>query len=120
MQVCDMLVNPNPMWLTHSVTVEKRIGENKFKDPEYGEPIQLNNVRMDRSFGIKRFAKDAKETPEAVVFIYPFIEDSIVFDETWLDARITDDKGKMYTIVKVIPNYQDVGDDIYSWELEVN
>lgn len=119
MRVSDMLANPNPMWLSHSVTVEKFIGMNKFKDPEYAEPIQLNNVRIDRTYGMKRFAKDAKESPEAVVFVFPFIEDSIAFNDEWLDARITDDKGKMYTVRKVIPNYQDVTDEIYNWELEV-
>lgn len=114
-----MLVNPEPLWLTHTVSIEKQLDTNKWGDPVYDTPIQLSNVRFEHDVTLTGSGNSKTETKGGVVFVFPYIQDSVQFDKSWVDARITDSQGDQFIVKSVVTNKQDTTDDVYSWELEV-
>ncbi|TYC48813.1 hypothetical protein ESZ50_08010 [Weissella muntiaci] len=114
-----MLANPNPLFLTHSVTVELYVGPNDWGDPMYSAGIRLNNVRFERDKVYQGTGNSRQVIAEGVVMVYAFNQSDVNISDDWLKARVTDESGQQYLINRVISNNQDTSVDIYSWELEV-
>jgi hypothetical protein len=114
-----MLANPNKMLLTQTVTIEKRTGENSFRDPTYADPITLPNVRFDQQDTFSGSGNNKELTSSGVVFIYQFVYQGPKLDKTWVRSRLTDEDGNQYLVTDITPIKQDNSNKPYSWELDV-
>ena len=113
-----MLINPNPMWLVDSVGVELITGHDKYKAPTYSKPQTYEHVRFDRK-AQKTGTDNARTITRAGTCYFYAFNQTVMPDQTWLDARLTDADGRQYNVQSVTPYHQDTSKDLYSVEVEV-
>lgn len=106
-------------WLVDKITISKVIGEDDWQKPEYGEPIEFENCRVDLTKQYTGTGNNREIVANATVFFYAqFTTNIFTFDDTWLKAKVTYD-GHEY-LVTDYANYHSVNSkDLYSVELKV-
>ena len=110
------MIAMDPKVLVHEFEYSEYIGQDRYKQPEYGEPITIERVRVDESSVFSRDGDQKKILANAIIFLYnglssyfgPFKEQSkVVFN------------GKEYIIQKIVPVSEPYSKELFSIELEV-
>ena len=117
-----MLVNPSPLWLVHSLAIQKLKSEtNQWNQPEYDEPFTVSNVRFDHNVSTSGTANQRTVDNDGTIFIFTFNQSSgLTVDDSWLGAKVTDfATKKVYEVIGYTPYTQDTTSDIYSYEVAV-
>lgn len=106
---------PPETTLIDSFDYAEYLGVNDYSEPEYADPIAIENARIDRS--VSYSANDGKTVLyDAVIFCYAELTNPIPnFKE---QSKVSFD-GQSKIIQKVIPNYEPFSKALYSIELEV-
>lgn len=110
------MIRIDPNVLVHEFEYHEYTGQDRFKQPNYDEPLTVSKVRVDESSVFSRDGDQKRILANAVIFVYngysePFVEfkeqSKIVFN------------GKDYLLSKVIPIAEPYSDKLFSVELEV-
>ena len=92
------------------------IGIGRDKQPTYGEPINIDFVRIDRHTVFSRDTNDARIVAKAVIYCYadhttPFLP--------YLERSLIEFDGKEYTITNLITVNHWARNEVWAYELEV-
>lgn len=110
------MVRMDPSVLVHEFEYQEFVGQDRYKNPEYAEPIIITNVRVDESTVFSRDGDQKKILANAIIFVYkgysaPFVDfkeqSKIVFND------------KEFLLTKVVPVAQPYSKELFSLELEV-
>ena len=110
------MIAMDPKILIHEFEDSEYIGQDRYKQPAYSEPIKVERVRIDETSVFSRDGDQKKILANAVIFIYnglssyfgPFKEQSkVVFDD------------KEYIVQKIVPVSEPYSKELFSIELEV-
>lgn len=102
--------------LIHSISYHEYIGQDRYKQPEFDDPIEIEHVRVDETTVFSRDNNQSKIVANAVVFVYhrlssPFID----FKE---QSKVIYN-GREFILKRVVPVYQPYKNELFSYELEV-
>lgn len=92
------------------------IGENKWSEPEYADPILIEHCRIDRGAEYSSTTSGKQLLFNAVVFCYEGITTPL---PDFKAESILHFDGIDHILTKVIPIYEAYEKVIYSYELEV-
>lgn len=91
-------------------------GDGIWQGEEYAEPVEISNVRIDRSTHYSRDNMQTKIVAEAIIFCYASHTKPLKgFKE---QSKVSYD-GKEYIINKVVMNKEPFADKVWSYELEL-
>lgn len=101
--------------LKDAISVRKVAGRNDFGDIEYSDPLDIKQVRFDRSVSFTGTNNSKTRQKAGVIYIYPKFA-NVTVDDSWLGA-IVNDGARDYTITGYQPNF--LNGNIFSYEIEV-
>lgn len=99
-----------------SFEYKEYIGLNRYSEPEYAEPITIENCRIDRGAAYSSSSSGKVLLYNAVLFCYEGITTPLPAFKT---QSVLFFDNKEHTVTKVIPVYEAYEPTIYSYELEV-
>lgn len=106
----------DPNVLIHEFEYYEYLGQDRYKQPSYGESVMVSHVRVDESSVFSRDGDQKKILANAVIFLYNGY--SVPFGEFKEQSKIVF-KGIEYILQKVIPISNPYNDNLFSYELEV-
>jgi len=110
------LPKPKKSYCTESFVYREYLGENKWSEPAYAEPVTIENCRIDRWPEFTSTASGRQILYNAVIYCYAGITNPL--PEFKMQSIIHFD-GRDHTVTKVIPIYEPFRRSLYSYELEV-
>lgn len=114
------MINIDPRMLVDTVSIKKKIGEDRFQKTTYATAITFEKVRFDKS---QQFtgSGDSKELfANGVVFLYASSTSNFdVMSEEFKDGIVTDEQGHDYIIKQVTPISGLFTAGAWSYELDV-
>lgn len=99
-----------------SFEYKEYLGLNRYSEPEYAEPITIEQCRIDRGAEYTSTTTGKQLLYNAVVFCYEGITTPLPEFKT---QSVLHFDGQDHVVTKVIPIYEPYRKTIYSYELEV-
>ncbi|MCM3110681.1 putative minor capsid protein [Lederbergia lenta] len=99
-----------------SFEYKEKIGEDRYSEPEYAEPITIERCRIDRGTEYTSTTSGKQLLYNAVVFCYEGITTPLPVFKVESVLHFDDQD---HVVTKVIPIYEAYSTTIYSYELEV-
>lgn len=114
------MLNVPKLFLQQSVKVEKLKGKNEYGDPEYDEPINIENVKVDTKTVFSGSGSDRKVTKETTLFIYLSSQaKDFIIDDSFLEARVSDSDENQYILKEYISNKNPIKNEVWSYEVRL-
>ena len=110
------MVKPPMEFLIHSIDYMEYTGTNDWQEPEYANPITIDNVRVDIGSQYSASTSGKQLLYNALIFVYDGLSSPMVDFKT--ESKILF-KGKELVITDVTPVYEAYEDRLYAVELEV-
>ncbi|MEG1487439.1 putative minor capsid protein [Lactococcus sp.] len=108
------------LFLQQSVKVEKLKGKNAYGDPEYAEPLNIENIKIDTKTTFSGSGSDRKINKETTLFIYLSSQaKDFVIDDSFLEARVTDSGQNQFVLKEYAPNKNPIKDEVWSYEVRL-
>ncbi|WP_438310805.1 putative minor capsid protein [Sporosarcina sp. FA9] len=103
-------------FLVDSFVYKEYVGENKWSEPEYAEPIQIDHCRIDRGAAYTSTTSGKQLLYNGIVFCYEGLTTPL---PTFKAQSILLFDDQEHTVTKAIPIHEAYSTTIYSYELEV-
>lgn len=106
-------------WLVDTVSIAKSDGEDDWGKPNYAEPIELTNVRVDLTKQYTGTGNNREIVANATVFLFArFTGNYFVPDDDWLKSKVAYN-GHEYLVTDYVINHEVETNKPYSVELKV-
>lgn len=111
-----MMPKPPKEFCIDSFEYKEKVGENKYSEPIYDEPILIEHCKIDRGTKYTSTTSGKQLLYNAVVFCYEDITTPL--PEFKVQSVLVFD-GRDHVVTNAIPIYEAFEKIIYSYELEV-